>query len=233
MKKKTKKRVSRPLMLQRLENISKAVFKRYFGLITKLVGSSPGIYALYDSNELYYVGKSTDLRKRVKHHLRDRHFANWTHFSLYLVRKADHISEMESLLIRIANPKGNQLRPRGKADGTMLKKLKAMVIAKQKQELEEMFGGPKQKGARKKLSFGKKDIKGIVNRRKLIYREYKGKEYKAILTPGGIIKIGKKNFNTPTAAAKIIVKRSTVNGWRFWNIKDSNGEWVKLSDYKG
>jgi hypothetical protein len=35
---------------------------------------SPGIYALYDGDELYYVGKSGELRKRVRHHLRDRQF---------------------------------------------------------------------------------------------------------------------------------------------------------------
>ena len=108
-----------------------------------------------------------------------------------------------------------------------------MVMEKQKQELDEMFGVPKRKRIRKQFSLVKKNLKGIVNRRKLLYREYKGKEYKAILTPGGIIKIGNKNFITPTAAAKMIVKRSTVNGWGFWNIKDSNGEWVKLADYKG
>jgi hypothetical protein len=233
MKKKGKIIIPRTLITQRLESVSKAVFKKYFPLITELVGSSPGIYALYDGNELYYVGKSTDLRKRVRHHLRDRHYANWTHFSLYLIRKADHISEMESLLIRIANPKGNQLRPRGKTNGTMLKNLKSMVVEKQKQELEEMFSVPKRRGIKKQFALMKKNLKGIVKRRTLLYREYKGKEYKALLTPGGIIKIGNKNFITPSAAAKMIVKSRTVNGWRFWNIKDPNGEWVKLCDYKG
>lgn len=78
---------SRPLVLDRLENVSKDVFKKYYPLITELVGNSPGIYALYDGADLYYVGKSTELRKRVRHHLRDRHLASWTHFSLYLVRR--------------------------------------------------------------------------------------------------------------------------------------------------
>lgn len=114
----------------------------------------------------------------------------------------------------------------------MLKKLKSKVVEKQKQELDEMFSVPKSKGIKRQFSLAKKNLKGIVNRRKLLYREYKGKEYKAILTPGGIIKIGNKYFITPTAAAKTIVKNKT-NGWKFWNIKDSNGEWVKLSDYKG
>ena len=39
---------------------------------------------MYDGNELYYVGKSTDLEKSLKQHLKDKHFADWLYFSLYL-----------------------------------------------------------------------------------------------------------------------------------------------------
>ena len=60
------KKNPRSLVVKRLENVSKDVFRKYYGLITDLVGSSPGIYALYDGTELYYVGKSTELRKRVR-----------------------------------------------------------------------------------------------------------------------------------------------------------------------
>ena len=61
---------------------------------------------------------------------------------------------------------------------------------------------------------------------------YKGKEYKAMLSSNGKIKLGNKIFYTPTAAAKSVVDRSTVNGWTWWYIKDSSGEWVKLSEYR-
>lgn len=66
------KKGSRSLVIHRLENVSKLVFKKHYNLITELIGSSPGVYALYDDRDLYYVGKSTDLRKRVRHHLRVR-----------------------------------------------------------------------------------------------------------------------------------------------------------------
>ena len=225
----------RSLLTHRLENVSKEVFKKYYSTITELVGSSPGIYALYDDTELYYVGKSTDLRKRVRHHLRDRHYASWTHFSLYLVRKSDHIDEIESLLVRIANPMGNRTIPKGKADGTMLKKLKSMVKQKQQEEFEEMFesGKSSRKQSARQIVPRQKNLKGLVSGRTPLYRTYKGKEYKAILTPSGIIEMGNRNFNTPTAAAKTVVDRRTVNGWTFWYIKDSDGEWVRLSNYKG
>ena len=128
------KRIPRSLVINRLELVSKDAFRKYFSAITELIGSSPGIYALYDGENLYYVGKSSELRKRVKQHLRDRHLASWTHFSLYLVRKAEHISEIESLLVRIASPKGNRVIPKGKSRGPLLIKLKALVKQRQKEE---------------------------------------------------------------------------------------------------
>jgi arsenate reductase-like glutaredoxin family protein len=233
--KKNKKRGVRSLVVSRLENVSKDVFRKYYSSITDLIGNSYGIYALYDGSDLYYVGKSTDLRKRVRHHLRDRHLASWTHFSLYLVRKAEHIPEFESLLVRIANPKGNRNVPKGKSSSIMLKKLQAMVKQKQKEEFERMFGSNKLRNQKLKKFTVKhqKTLDGLVSKRTPLYRTYKGKEYKAILTSKGIIRIGNKNFNSPTAAAKAIVDRSTVNGWTWWYIKDSSGEWVRLSEYKG
>lgn len=225
----------RSLITDRVEGISKDVFKRYFSEITKLIGSSPGIYALYDEDQLYYVGKSTDLKKRVKQHLRDRHYASWTHFSLFLIRKVDHINEIESLLIRISNPKGNSTKPKGRARGDLIKKLKKMIKDRQRREYEEMFVQKKiaKKGAGKRAAATRKKINGLVSRKTTLYRSYKGKEHKAFLYPTGVIRMGKHKFSSPTAAALKIVDRPTVNGWNFWYIKDSNDEWVKLSDFKG
>jgi hypothetical protein len=232
--KKEKKRNPRSLVIQKLENVSKEVFRKHYDLITRLVGSSPGIYCLYDTSELYYVGKSTYLRRRVKHHLRNRHLASWTHFSLYLVRKAEHIDEIESLLVRIANPEGNRRVPKGKVGSAMLKQLKALVKQKQVEEFADMFGSAKltRQKAQKGLKKHPKTLKGLIIRRTPLYKTYKGKEYRAFLYPSGTIKIGAKSFKSPTAAALFIVKRPTVNGWTFWYIKGKRGEWVRLSEYK-
>jgi hypothetical protein len=214
-----------------LENVSKLLFKKHYRLITDLTGTSPGIYALYDDGELYYVGKSTDLRKRVKHHLRDRHYAAWSHFSLYLVRRAEHIGEIESLIVRISNPKGNRVKPKSESTA-ILKNLKALVKQKQQAEFKEMFGIGTPKRKRQRAISHPKTLKGLVLRRKHIFATYKGREYKAVVTPGGKIKLGGKLYKSPTAAAKKIVDRRTVNGWRFWYLKDPNGEWVRLSEYR-
>jgi hypothetical protein len=222
---------SRGLVVKRLEGVSKSVFKNYSELITNLVGNSSGVYALYDDTELYYVGKSIDLKRRVKQHLKDKHYASWTHFSFYLLRKEEHISDIESLLIRIANPRGNTAKPKGTSSGVMRKELQRMVKDQQDKERKEMFSG--KTGVKKKKVSSKvsKTLVGLVPRKAALYRTYKGKEYNAALLSNGIIKVGAKKFTSPSAAAKSITKRS-ANGWNFWYIKDSNGDWVKLRDYK-
>jgi hypothetical protein len=231
VKKKTRKRVPRNLVTQRLERVSKDVFRKYYSMITELVGNSPGIYALYDQNELYYVGKSTDLKRRVRQHLKDRHLASWTHFSLYLVRNSERTHEIESLVIRIANPEGNRNVPKGKSSGQLLRQLKVMVKQKQQEEYHEMFGTQTVKRPRSGTK-AKRTCEGLVSKRTMLYRAYKGREYKAYLTPRGTIRYGNKTYESPSGAAKAIAKRG-VNGWAFWYIKDINGDWVRLMDYSG
>jgi hypothetical protein len=224
------KRQKKPLATSKLEMVSKEAFRQHYDLITKLIGNSPGVYALYDNDELYYVGKSIDLRTRVKQHLRDRHLASWTHFSLYLARKEEHIHEIETLLIRIANPRGNRAKPKGKAAGSLYKELKAMVIRKQKQEIEVLFGAKKAKVERVATHIGKATLKGIVKTKASLYKNYKGKDYKAVLETSGQIRLMGKNYSSATGAAKAITQ-GPVNGLVFWNIEDLNGDWIKLGTF--
>jgi Restriction Enzyme Adenine Methylase Associated len=226
-----RERVARSLVVHRLENVSKEVFKQYFPLITELIGSSPGLYALYDDDELYYVGKSRDLRFRVRAHLRDRHLASWTHFSLYLVRRSAHIGEIESLLVRVANPKGNRVVPRSKGVGSLLRELKSLIRQKQRQDFESFFGRGR-KALRRVLSRTGRKLANLVRRPTKLYRRYKGREYTAILHPSGTITGNGGRFKSPTAAARAIARSTTVNGWTFWYARDSHGEWVKLRDLR-
>ena len=232
-----RRKVAKPrdLLRNRLEMVSKDLFKKHFAEITDLIGNSPGIYALYDGDELYYVGKSTELRKRVRHHLRDRHLASWTHFSLYLVHREEHIHEIESLLVRIANPKGNRVIPRGKSRGALIKTLKALVRKRQKDEFETLFAseldGKRTRRARK--SRHPASLENLVSKAATLYRQYKGRDYEAKLRPNGIIVFRGKCYKSPSGAARAVLKsRRAVNGWSFWYIKDPEGSWVRLMDYR-
>ncbi|NQT45881.1 MAG: DUF2924 domain-containing protein [Candidatus Omnitrophica bacterium] len=228
-----KKRKKKSLILERLENVSKRVFKEHSELITGLVGTSPGVYALYDDMGLYYVGKSGDLKNRVQHHLKDKHRASWTHFSLYLLRHQEHAGELESLLIRIADPRGNKVKPKGKSDEAMLNKLKTMVKHKQEEEFEEMFVGKRRskKDTRINRRQARQSLAGLVVRNTKLFRTYKGKEHSSVLTPQGKIKIGNKLYTSPSGASKSIVKHA-ANGWRFWYLKDSNNDVISLDELR-
>ena len=228
-------RKPRDLLSNRLEKISKDIFKRHYPLITELIGDSPGIYALYDGDELYYVGKSTELRKRVRHHLRDRHLASWTHFSLYLVRREEHIHEMESLLVRIANPKGNRVVPRGKSRGALLKGLKRLIRQRQMDELSALLGSKptKTKSRVKRHGNHPDSLVGLVSKPAMLFKQYKGRDYTARLSPKGMITFKGKTYTSPTGAARAVIGTNrAVSGWVFWYIKDADGNWVRLEDYR-
>lgn len=217
------------IIKESLENVSRNLFKDHMEIITELIGDSSGIYALYDENELYYVGRARELKQRVKHHLKDRHDSQWTHFSLYLVKRNDHIGDIESLLIRVAAPVGNRAKPKGRDSRLMLSKLRKMIRQKHKRELAELIPGRKRTRIVEKHT--RDTLAGLVKVRTPIYRTYKGREYKATLVPKGFILFKGERYNTPTSAAVQIVDRSTVNGWTFWRIKNSSGEWVSLKEY--
>lgn len=228
------KRIS-GLITESLENVSRKLFKDHMGVITEVIGDSSGIYALYDENELYYVGRAKDLKRRVKQHLQDRHDSQWTHLSLFLVKRDEHIGDIESLLIRIAAPVGNRVKPKGRGDSkALLRLIRSRIKQKHKKELAELLPGRKRKQASEseKPEDNKRiELKNLVKRRTPIYRMYKGKEFKAVLTPAGGISFKGRVYPSPTAAALAIVNRKTVNGWRFWRIRNTNGEWVSLREY--
>ncbi len=226
-----KVKIPRGIVKQSLEHIAKEIFSKYSNEITELIDGSSGVYALYDGPELYYVGRATELRTRVKQHLTDRHSSGWTHFSLYLIKKAEHVGEMESLLIRISNPKGNAVKPKGRDSRELRNKLKQSIKQRHKEELGALLS-LKVKKKKERESFSR-ELSGLVDRRTSIYKDYKGKEYKAVLTRTGYIRYKGKNYTSPTAAAKAIVKEKGVNGWHFWFIKDKHNEWVKLRDFRG
>ena len=208
---------ARSLVERQLEFVVKEVFVLHYPLVTELIGESPGIYALYSDKDLYYVGKSIDLRKRVKDHLKDRHLASWTHFSLYLVRNADHIHDIESLLIRIASPTGTRAVPKVQASGQLANQLRRMIKAEQDRTRKAMFPSLQtvQKAERRPSSGRAQSLVGLVQKTTKLYRTYKGQEYQASLNPQGIITFNAEKYTSPSGAAKAVVGAQAVNGWRF------------------
>ena len=222
------------ILTQKLEGISKKIFERYKKKVIQYIGNKPGVYALYDEKELYYVGRASDLAKRVNHHLKDRHSALWTHFSVYFTKKAQYANDIEAVIISIAQPKGNKVKPKLGKEKKLKDILRKAIKESHQEELRELGLGRKKRVNLKKKSKNRPNLKNYFERKKPLMKSYKGKPYRAVLLKSGKIKYKNKLYNTPTSAAQAIVHKhspnSAVNGRKFWFIKDSGNNWVKLSD---
>ena len=230
-----KKNVNRSMILtEKLEGISKKIFERYKKKVIQYIGNISGVYALYDEKELYYVGRASDLAKRVNHHLKDRHSALWTHFSVYFTKKVQYANDIEAVIISIAQPKGNKVKPKLGKERKLKDILRKAIQESHQEELKELGLRRKRRVDSKKKNKNRPNLKNYFERNKPLMKSYKGKTYKATLLKSGKIKYKNKLYNTPTSAAQAIVQRhspnSAVNGWNFWFIKDYENNWVKLSD---
>lgn len=76
--------------------------------VRTLIKGRSGVYALYNANSVYYIGKADDLHKRLKDHLNDRHKNKWNSFSFADLEKPKYKEELEDLLISIIHPPGNK-----------------------------------------------------------------------------------------------------------------------------
>ena len=221
------------ILTQKLEGISKKIFERHKKKVIHYIGNKPGVYALYDEKELYYVGRASDLAKRVNHHLKDRHSALWTHFSVYFTKKVQYANDIEAVIISIAQPKGNKVKPKLGKETRLKDIIRKAIKESHQEELKELgFEGKRRVDSKKKNK--RPNLKNYFEKKQSLMKSYKGKIYRATMLKSGKIKYKNKLYNTPTSAAKAIVRRkslnSAINGWEFWFIKDSESNWVKLSD---
>lgn len=235
------------LVSQYLENISRKALEGYQDIIKKYVRDRHGVYALYHKNKLYYVGLASNLRSRLRHHLRDRHADAWDSFSVYLTIGGQHLHELETLLLRIIDRKGNKQRGRfGKADDLKRKFRKELKRA-QSEELEQLFCYEDEKRKTDKGFVPNKTeskrfvLASFVTRRFHIRFRYKDKLYIAHVRRDGSITFAKdsaevgrlqgKVFLSPSRAAKAVTKRE-VNGWAVWTYERAPGDWVPLDELR-
>ena len=226
-----KKRANRSMILtQKLEGISKKIFEKYKKIIVQHIGNKPGVYALYDEKELYYVGLASDLARRVNYHLKDQHSALWTHFSVYFTKKEQYMRDIEAVIISIAGPKGNTVKPKLGTETKLKDFIRKAIKESHQEELRELGLGGKRKNSLKKKRRNKLDLKNYFEKSKPLMKTYKGRLYKATLLKSGKIKYKKKIYSSPTSAAQEVVQKRSVNGWIFWFVRDNKNNWVKLSD---
>lgn len=112
-----------------LEN---AVFRKRLRAIMK---GYAGIYALYVRDELYYVGLTKNLFGRINWHLSDRHAGKWDHFIIFRIKRVRYLKDIETLVTRIVDLKGNRQKGKLPPDSDINKILKE-ILQEHKREIK-------------------------------------------------------------------------------------------------
>lgn len=93
-----------------LEKKDRKGFELLLSRYKEVIGTSSGIYSLYKGKKLYYVGIAQNLLGRVEHHTRDRHKNRWDKVSFFVIDKHRYSKDIETVILRIAEPRGNGTR---------------------------------------------------------------------------------------------------------------------------
>ncbi|MBF0523371.1 MAG: hypothetical protein HQL24_10005 [Candidatus Omnitrophica bacterium] len=223
------------LVCQHLENISSDALEKYQTIIRQYVRRRSGIYALYRGGRLYYVGLASNLRSRLKSHLRDRHRNLWDRFSVYLTIGNDHVKELESLILRISKPKGNKVKGKFKRSENLYRLFAKDIRVVQRKEFDQILGremaklvlgGKPQKGRRPALA-------KYIHKRTKIRAKYKDKVFKAVIRRDGVIMLNKRRFLSPSlAGGSLVAKGTAINGWYFWEYERAPGDWVQINELR-
>ena len=156
----------------------------------------------------------------------------------YLVRRADHIRELESIIMRIAHPAGNAAKGRLPGAKNLKAELDRLIRERQDRQRRSLLWGKTRtvagKAPKKKqpgTTAGGPTLAPYINKPFWIRATYKGKVTRAYVNRGGTIRLDGKLYNSPSSAGKAIVNHG-VDGWHFWKYRNRDGEWVKLDELR-
>jgi hypothetical protein len=239
------------LVVQHLEGIAGAALDEYPDVIREFIRGRNGVYALYKRDRLYYVGLARNLRSRLRGHTRDRHAGKWDRFSIYLTENDEHLKELESLILRIVDTRGNKVTGKFIASEDLKRRFRHRLKESWNRKVEEMTswsepdrGKPQRKPRPAAQRVGQKldTVLGkYVTRRFHVRMSYKGKVYVAHVRRNGAISFARESadlprlkgklYRSPSAAASAATGRS-ANGWWWWKFKTAKGDWVRLSELR-
>lgn len=231
------------LVTQHLENISREGLERYQSILYAYIKNRQGIYALFRRGKLYYVGLASNLRGRLRAHLRDKHADSWDRFSVYLTIGDDHMKELESLLLRIVRPTGNKVTGKFAKSESLLPRLKRDLRRLHEEETKRLFVGKAKRSLatrratttkpKKSKATGKRPILALYKDRPTkLKARFKNKTCYARVRKDGAIAFKGKVYNSPSLAGAAAVERRTCNGWTFWTYERSPGDWVSLGELR-
>ena len=236
------------LVVQHLERVAGAAPDEFPEALREFIRGRNGVYALYNGDRLYYVGLASNMRSRLRGHLRDRHARKWDRFSIYLTVGDEHLKELESLVLRIAAPR---VTGKFRASEDLRKKFQHSLRASLNRKVREMTewaepaakptAGRKAADTRRERALAAHGRKAVlapyVGKRFHIRLRHKGKQYVAhVRTDGTIVfarespdwaRLKKGVYFSPSLAAAAAVGHN-MNGWTTWHFWSTKGELVPL-----
>ncbi|OQA24767.1 MAG: GIY-YIG catalytic domain protein [Verrucomicrobia bacterium ADurb.Bin345] len=224
------------LVCQHLENISREALEEHQDIIRQYVRRRQGVYALYRKGKLYYVGLATNLRNRLKHHLKDRHGQSWDRFSVYLTIGDHHLRELESLILRVVKPSGNKQKGKFAKSEDLRRRfrrdIKRCVLA-QLDCLFEDYRPARQKHERQGHDDGRTPVLAeYISAPLTLKARYKGQTITAHVRRNGSIRMAGTVYTSPSVAGAHACKRRSCNGWTFWKYERAPGDWVLLDQLR-
>lgn len=102
----TRKRRQGRLIRAYAEELPGAVLEVFWREFSGLLRGQSGIYVLLKNGLPHYVGQAANLPYRIRNHSRDRLRGKWDAFSFYVIGRTRYLTDLETLLSRIVNPKG-------------------------------------------------------------------------------------------------------------------------------
>jgi predicted GIY-YIG superfamily endonuclease len=218
------------LVCQMLERFDSKALEEYKHIIRSYIHDRDGVYALYHNDNLYYVGLARNLNGRLKNHFKDHHRGLWNRFSVYLTIGNSFVKEMESLLLRIALPKGNKKRGKFVKCEDLRRKFVRDYKADANKKFRQLVGRPhigKATDAKAAVG-GRKKLGHYISKGMALKARHKRKDYRARARKNGVIKFQGRVFDSPSAAAKEASGGLSSNGWSFWHYERAPGDWVPL-----
>jgi hypothetical protein len=204
----------------------------YGDIIRQYVRGAIGVYALYRKNSLYYVGLASNLPTRLASHLRDRHGATWDRFSLYLTLGDSHLKELESLVLRITQPRGNKVKGKFARSVDLRPAFKREIRHAHDVEMTDLFAQPFRIPRARKRTSREPALAPYVSSRFEIRLTHKGVVHKAIVRSDGTIQSNGVTYTSPSVAGMRAIGSRSLNGWTAWKYRNAAGEWIWLDELR-
>ena len=222
------------LVCQHLENISRTALEEHQDIVREYVRGRQGVYALYRMGKLYYIGLATNLRNRLKHHLKDRHGQSWDRFSVYLTIGDHHLRELEALMLRVIKPTGNKQKGQFANSDDLSPVFRRSIRKSMLADLDVLFVEPRKPSRKTHLDhtrmIGRQPILAKFSKRPSILKaHFKGTTLTARVRRDGAIRYAGQIYTSPSVAAARACNRVSCNGWTFWQYERAPGDWVPLN----